>query len=358
MSAEYLEREYLVNKILSGCVACEFAGKPVLVYEPTPLVKVQAHDVYKRELRRAFLEGVPSEESMRELLIKKGMWDILREGELNQLPDKIEGLKVELYNAYFRFRRRDQIKKSIDTLRFREVQLSKEREVFKHASAEGHALACRNKHLICASAFYADKTPVFRDDYDKYTASELELFIQSYLEAKVDENLIRKIAREEPWRSIWSAGKSEGSVFGLSSSLLSNEQRMLVIWSKMYDSIYESPECPPEEVIDDDDCLDGWLVLQGKKREQERKSSHGYKPGDKLSKADEVFIPVDNPDDVQRVQAMNTPDAIFRKQQRMSALERAGGTIQEQHMPDSKMRVREVAMQQQRQMMEKLRNGK
>ncbi len=358
MSEEYLERDYLVNKILSGCVSCEFAGKPVLVYEPTPLVKVQAHKLYKRELRTAVLEGVPPEEEMRKLLMQKGMWSILLEGELKQIPDKLEALKVELYNAYFRFRRRDQIRKSIDTIRVREVQLSNEREVFRHASAEGHALACKNKHMICCSAYYTDGQPVFTEDYDKYSPSELELFINSYIEEKVDESLIRSIAREEPWRSTWSAGKSEGSVFGKSSSLLSSEQKMLVIWSKMYDSIYESPECPPDEVIDDDDCLDGWMILQGKKREEERKSSHGYKPGDKLNKADEVFLMVENEDDVQRVQAMNTPDAIFRKQQRMTALQRAGGTIQEQHMPDSKLKIREVAMQQQRQQMENLRNGK
>lgn len=358
MSEDYLDREYIVNKILSGCVSCEFRDQPVLVFEPTPLVKVQAQVIYQREFRRAILEGVPTEDSMLDILKQKRMWDDIREGELKLVPERIEALKVELYNAYFRFRRRDQIKKSIDTLRFREVELSKERERFKHASAEGYAIACRNKHLICASTFDMSNTLVFKDDYDKYSQPELELFIQSYLQEKVDDSVIRKLSREEPWRSIWSAGKAEGSVFGKSSSLLSHEQKMLIIWSKLYDNIYESPECPPEEVLDDDDCLDGWLVVQGKKREQDKKAGHGYKPGDKLNKADEVFIMVENEDDVARVQAMNSPEAIFRQQQRMTALKQAGGTLQEQHMPDSKMRVREVAMQQQRQFMGKVRNGK
>ena len=358
MSEEYLEREYVVNKILSGCVACEFRGHPVFVFEPTPLVKVQAHAIYQRELRRAMLEGVSTEESMIDLLKQKGMWDALREGELKTIPERIEGLKVELYNAYFKFRRRDQIKKSIDTLRFREVELSREREMFKHASAEGYAITCRNKHLICASTFDMTNTPVFKDDYDRYSQSELELFIQDYLREKVDDSLIRKLSKEEPWRSTWSAGKFEGSIFGKSSSLLSYEQKMLIIWSKMYDSIYESPDCPPEEVLDDDDCLDGWLIVQGKKREQEKKGSHGYKPGDKFNKADEVFIMVENENDVARVEAMNGPEAIFRKQQRMGALKKAGGVIEEQFMPDSQLKVREVAMQQQRQFMEKVRNGR
>jgi hypothetical protein len=358
MSEEFLEREYIINKILSGCVTCEFRDEPVLVFEPTPLVKVQAQAIYKREYRIAILEGVPNEKAMLELLQEKGMWDILREGELKTIPERLDTLKLELYNAYFQFRRRDQIRKSIDTLKLREVQLSNEREKFKHASAEGHALSCRNKHLICASTFNLNNEKVFKDDYNKYSQAELELFIQSYIQEKVDDTLIRKISREEPWRSIWSAGKAEGAVFGKPSSLLSNEQKMLIIWSKLYDNIYENPECPPDEVLEDDDCLDGWLILQSKNREKQKKASHGYKPGDKLNKADEVFIMVENQEDIARVQAMNSPDAIFRKQQRMGALQRAGGVLEEQLMPDSKIKVREVAMKQQRQFMEKVRNGK
>jgi hypothetical protein len=134
----------------------------------------------------------------------------------------------------------------------------------------------------------------------------------------------------------------------MAASLLSPEQKMLIIWSKIYDSIYESPDCPPEEIINDNDCLDGWMIANSRKREQERKSEHGYKPGDKFAKHDEVFIMVENPDDVARVESMNSSSAIFRKQQRMNALQQSGGIIQDRDMPDAQQGMRQTLVQMQR----------
>jgi hypothetical protein len=39
----------------------------------------------------------------------------------------------------------------------------------------------------------------------------------------------------------------------------------------MYDNVYESMECPPDEVIKDDDMLDGWFIQQHKDREKKLK---------------------------------------------------------------------------------------
>jgi len=271
------------------------------------------------------------------------MWSSLLQDELEKLPKAIEGLKIELYNAYFQFKRRDNIKKSLASLKHREVELIKQREKFKHITCEGYALSCKNKHLICSGTKKLDGSKFF-NDYDQHSQQSIDIFLQEFYSNRVDDETIRELSKYEPWKSIWGAGKQEGSIFGKPSSLLSHEQRTIIIWSRIYDSIYESPECPPEEVINDDDCLDGWMLVQSHNREKDKQASHGYKPGDKFNKADEVFIMVDNPDDASRVEAMNTPAAILRKQQRMNALDRAGGILDERYMPDSQNRMREEIM--------------
>ena len=38
----------------------------------------------------------------------------------------------------------------------------------------------------------------------------------------------------------------------------------------MYDNIQESLDYPSEDVVEDDDMLDGWLIIQKQKRDKER----------------------------------------------------------------------------------------
>lgn len=341
---QFAEREYLINRIISGCTPSSFEDSSVLVYEPTPTSKVKAHYIYLEEYKKAELLGLLSEEEISYQLKIRGLWSDILKSELELLPKQIEELKVELYNSYFTFRRRDQIKKSLDSLKFREVELLQQRDRLKHVTCEGFAISCKNKYLICSATKDVDGELFFKD-YENKSHSSLDIFIQEYLSNKMDEEVIRNLSRLEPWRSIWSAGKYENSIFGVPSSILSQEQKSIIIWSRIYDSAYESPECPPEEIIDDNDCFDGWMIVQSRNREREKQDQHSYKPGDKFNKADEVFISVDNPEDVERVNAMNSPTAIFRKQQRMNALTKSGGKLEEQYMPDSQNRMREQLVQ-------------
>jgi hypothetical protein len=299
--------------------------------------------VYLKEYRYAELSDMPYEKDVINQLKVRGLWSDLKNNELNDLPKQIESLKIELYNSYFQFKRRDGIKKSIESLRTRELELLQIKDKLKHITCEGFATSCKNKYLIFSSTQdYLGKNIDF--DSLKLSQNTIDLFIKEYFEQKVPDYTIRLLARTEPWSSIWIAGKNERGVFGKPSSLLSPEQRLLIVWSRVYDSIRESMDCPPDEVIEDDDCLDGWLLIQAKNRENDKHAKHGYKPGDKFNKADEIFISVDNSEDVARVEKMNSPAAIMRKQQRMKAIDKAGGKIEDHYMPDAQNKMREQLM--------------
>jgi hypothetical protein len=93
------------------CTVCSFDNQLVLVYEPSPQDKVKAHAIYLTEYRRAELLGAPKEEDILLQIKIRGMWNDILQSELDSIPKSIEELKVELYNAYFQFKRRDNIKK-------------------------------------------------------------------------------------------------------------------------------------------------------------------------------------------------------------------------------------------------------
>jgi hypothetical protein len=107
----------------------------------------------------------------------------------------------------------------------------------------------------------------------------------------------------------------------------------------MYDRIYESPDCPSEEVINDDDMLDGWLLVQKRHREGERqKQELQQKVGGKLGKADDVFLMAETPQDAQKIDMLNEPHMARIKKQRMAEIKSQGGQLLEQQLADVKMK--------------------
>ena len=71
----------------------------------------------------------------------------------------------------------------------------------------------------------------------------------------------------------------------------------------MYDNVYESSESPSEEVIDDDDLLDGWFIIQRKKQEKEKLQSEvaNMTNNEKITNSEEVYIFTDSAEEAERI---------------------------------------------------------
>jgi len=105
-----------------------------------------------------------------------------------------------------------------------------------------------------------------------------------------------------------------------------------LIWSRMYDNVHESPDCPSEEVINDDDMLDGWFSIQASKRkdaimesELESKLSNS-----KIANSQEIFLMADSKQDAENINQMNTHQARMIKKQRFNQLQKRGQMDQNQ----------------------------
>ena len=123
----------------------------------------------------------------------------------------------------------------------------------------------------------------------------------------------------------------------------------------MYDNVYESTECPPEEVINDDDVLDGWFIKQRKDREeakQEKSTDHHF--GNHKGKGrQELFVMARNQDEVNAIFNQNDASAKNILQTRKQVIQNADGKeVKEQEMPDVR---RDLQMQAVQEMREKIR---
>ncbi len=314
--------ESMVAQIVSGIVYLELEGKTYVVHEASVLDKYIAKKIYDEKYREASLQGVLDEDELIDNLVEIGLWSDEEQKEYDSLPDIIEHCKVDLYRSYASYRSRKTIRDNLDKYKDRMSELIRKRNLFREDSAQGFAEACSRKYLLCCSVTDIKGNKVLQNyDYLGKDSSFCDKVVERYLKSYVGDVEMRKLCRNEPWTSLWSAAKVEKGIFGKPASMLTGMQKSIIGWSKIYDSVSEHPDSPPDEVVDDDDMLDGWLILQGRKRKEQKNKS----VGDQISKAkgDEVYIMADNEEDARRVYDLNDNAGKAMIRTRESEIKRA-----------------------------------
>lgn len=343
----FKDREYAVNRLIAGCIQCSIKNDNgqiirLVIKTPSRYHRYIAQEIYRDKLKESEWAGSCTEEEILHILVSKKIWDDEKETRLSRLIKDIDELKVQLYHLVFKSVERTRKKQELEAVRNEVNELSAARTSFNHLSAIGAAEMAKARYLVAHSLFHMDDTPVYRGESDYWHSNDtlIESVVHCINDKRLSETDLRELARTEPWRSIWNCRKPEGQLFGISAVDLSDEQRILCVWSGIYDSIYEHPEAPSEEVIDDDDILDGWMLVQKRKREQSMldKATDAITDNEKIKSAGEIFIPANNMNDAKKIGALNDRGAQITKARRMQLL-RKKGIVQEIEMPDSKQEI-------------------
>ena len=271
-----------------------------------------------------------SEQQLLTYLLDNGYWSQAEEDRLKQLPKEIEDLKVEIYNAFLRTSSRNNLKKILGQRIKEQDTLFGKRHKYDYLSCVGLANFIKSYYLTARSIQSVDKE--LNLDYDS-PSFLLDAVIDFKSNNRITETEYRTIARSDLWKSLWNSNV-------LTNKELTEEQRNLYLFSKMYDNISENPECPHESIIQDDDMLDGWIILQRRKREgeQDKKIGEDSITNEKIRNADYVFIPVETEEDLKRVDNMNSPYAKAVLQSRFNKLSKEG-EVKDEDFSDQKQKV-------------------
>ena len=344
------ERELIVSRIMAGSLLCtvyteEGCRLSLFVKRPTTeqiYLGQELYMDYKQELEWA---GCPTESEINDWMLKAKLWSQEKETELKAHEKNLEDFKVNLYEAAFKSSARVKIKKLIKSAREMYSELMQQKSMFFYLSCSGAASILRSKYLLAMSLYYMDGKP-FYNNAEEYWQSHsnyiLEQIIEYYQQNRLTESTYRELARTEPWRPIWNCKRSEGKVFGLAPVDMNEEQRNLSIWSNLYDNVYEHSESPADIVIENDDMLDGWMILQRRKRAQEmdKKYAEDFAVSDKIKEATEVLIPAETLEDAQRIYNMNDDHARRVIRQRENFI-RKHGKVPEGALPDNMMQIQQ-----------------
>jgi len=329
---ELFKREYLLNRIVAGYIPYRVGDSTLYIRSPKQEILYYASEKFCGVYANAIAEGLMTDEDAYAMLIDLGMWTEEDERRLNIVfPRQLEDFKELLYKSMFNSDKRKKYRACIDIAKKEIARLYNIRHSFDHATGLGVANYAKFQYIVEKSTYLPNGK---RYNWEK---SSPYLAMIYYQDKTISEETIRELAHTQPWDSMWIAGKYCGSLFGKPAINLSLEQQRLISWSALYDNIRESPDCPSDEVIDDDDVLDGWLIIQRKERESRQAKTQGEKliGNDKIASAQEIYLPASNLEDAKKVDLLNDNFSRSIKKQRFAAIEKHG-QVNETSLPDIK----------------------
>jgi hypothetical protein len=249
--------------------------------------------VYDSTFKRLSEEGMPTVEETYAEHEEHGLWGKAEEEALERIPEFIEETAANIAVEINRGRKKKyelwlvRLERKLAELYMNKMHLFSN-TAESRASEAAHA-------YIAYQCFSDPRHQPLWDTYETMLQSTEDAeFINELVGFIVNESqppdiaVIRKLARGGQWRLRWNCCKSSPEdLFSRKMADMTLTQTLLVYWSQVYDSAFESLDRPPQDVINDDIEFDRWLEEQSKKHDREAgQRYHGKGKVTKNSKID------------------------------------------------------------------------
>ena len=330
---KHYERELFVSRVRSGVYFVEHEGIKLKIVTPTIEEELEINEAYIKAYEEALEDDFMTEDQSVEWMRSRNLWTDEDEEKTKQLKKDLDTLRVEIFNNRNKSELRERIRKYIRAAEEALNKQSNKKSSFISNTCEGIAMVEKSCELIKTCTYYGG------DKYD-FDRLSVEFVLHLFQEKMLSEKQIRDVARNEPWRSVWMLRDSNSyKLFSNTDRELSVDQKNLLVWSRMYDNIQESMDCPTDDVIEDDDLLDGWFVVQRKKREKERAESDfdNSTQNEKIKNSGEVFLMASSKEDVNKVDMLNDVQGSTIKKQRMAKIKASNGVASDLEFQDVKI---------------------
>ena len=325
-----------MSRIMAGYSRYHLPRDTVVVVKPLTIEQnYLAQEVFHETYKLAQDRDIFTSEDMLNIMIESDMWSPLDVTREKQIPKDIENIKVAMFRAAFKLQEREAKRKVLRKMEEQFLKVNNKKHSYDFVTCEGLATYSRWNWIIENCTFFEDGK-----SFD-WNVCGISTMLHKHKDAMLSDIDIRELSRSDSWRHIWSSSKKEGSIFGKPAIELSSEQQSLCMWSSLYDSVYDSPESPADEIVNDDDLLDGWLIHQRRKSDKEKKKQKVESALGKNADAGEVFIMATNREDALEVEDLNDDVAAMIKREKRIAkekysLENPEGFMKDSNLPDVK----------------------
>lgn len=339
-----LDNEIILYRIINGYYYINVDNIKYKILLPNIDVKQQAYVIYSSLLddHKFEIDSWLNQESVNHLLKRYDLWDDTKEKSYKELLKTLDKSKIEYFLNFNHDINKKNFKKNITVITNNIDKAHAQKHYFDHLTLEHYAQSIKNQYLICSTVYREDGSKVFNDIEDVNTNLLDRILSEIYANSLGTED-IKKIARYELWKSYW--GSSKENIFPGCVKDWTDEQRSLVNFTKTLDSIREHMEAPPEEVIEDNDALDGWILYQHEKIAKEKKEKHiSEKYGLNNKNNNEIFLMSSSNADTKEILSLNDKENIRNIHEMISVVNKSEKNIDWAHLPHVK---RELVNKQQ-----------
>jgi hypothetical protein len=316
---EYREKINLINNLCSGYTMVAVGGTRYMIDVPTELIKQEAELYYIKEYEKNRFKDWLPESKKHTYLIKAGLWSTSSPKHIEDFNTGIENKKLEIYHAVVQYSNIvDKLRRELRELEKKVWRLKRIKHLLDDYTVSGFAEHARERYLFHKIALNENYKPVWKT-INSVDDILLKCMIGAYLRSQYTDAQYREIARTDPWKSYWSVGGTNNF------RVVGDNQRNLVLYTKMYESASQHPEYPPDKVVNDDDAFDGWLIFINRKAEKEKTSqSVNSRINQKHQGAGEIFIPVNSVEQAREVESLNNTQSRIIKKKMMRQVELKG----------------------------------
>ena len=313
------KRELLLYRIFSGFVRFHIDDTVYIFKSPTAEDRYLAQEIYEEEVKSNRYENWHTKKTILKFLQQQQIFTEEDEEKLDKMEDDIEDLKHKLFTSMLNTEKSNFIRLTLQRTREYMSGLVSAKTCLDHTTVEGYASLLKTQFLTRRCLYHEDGRNLEDCPSDFLEKAMSQIAIKTIGQAE-----LRELARTEPWRGYWGASNKQGIFEGLPINY-NEDQRSLVLYSKMYDGAYEHPESPEDEVINDDDLFDGWMIHQRKERENTKtKKNIESSINEKQRNAEELYVFAPSTKDANKINDLNTPEAKARRKRRDLLLRKKG----------------------------------
>lgn len=322
-----------LSRILSGFYLFFYKGEKYKLIYPDIHIKYEAELYAQEEYEKNKFNDWLFEDNIVDTLIDSGLWPHNGDSILENLEKQIEDYKVDLYKNCLNPNKLKTLRKTLNNIKRQHNHLYNIRHSLDHITPLGYSQIQKNYYILINAIYDYNNELVFK------SINNLDYYLFNNLSSVINNNTIdivtfRIIARNDLWKNYWSANND--NLFNKSTINWTDEQKSLVVLTKMYESAYQHPECPPDKVFDDDDMFDGWMINQKRENEKNKNKNRTEKmlEGKNLGNAGEIFLVANSQEEVQNIYNLNDNNARHIIKERNTVILNSTENINDQELPD------------------------
>lgn len=334
------DKEILLYRILCGKTYFNFNNEKYILHSPSIEIRYEAALLYENIINEEKYYDWIREENAEKVMIGLGLWNLDTNKNLKSLEQKLDNLKVELFVNFMIPSKTKNIRSNIKSTKNSITKIHITKQNFITNTLEGYANSIKHEYIIC-NTLHKNNKIVFDNNQNYRSFALFNSLIQEIDRLMITTEQFKELARDVYWRNYWNTS-DKTDLFPESGINLTDEQRALINISRMYDNVYEHPECPSDLIIEDDDALEGWMILQRKKNESAKKQNtfNNSSNNDNMKKAGEIFMMAESKEDAESIVEMNTYEAKAILQEKLSYIDKAG-TVHDGELPDVQRNIQE-----------------